>query len=389
MRRPAIVAALVLLLGAGCAPSDSSAPEGTTATWTVSGEPRFAIGGTDMRENYQLFRVRGATMLSDGRLVVGNSGSSELRYFSSDGDYLSASGGDGEGPGEMRSLMEIVPLDGDSLLTLSFRPGFIRWGPDGEYIDSQLIDLWSVGVPCRIGEGNWHGLPDGSMLTLYEDNFAPSGCPAAPPSPYRATGLIARTDLNTGQFDTLAILPGTERNLPNYRVFGKMLEIAWDATSVYASDTGAPEILKLGMNGDTLAVWPTPFEAEVIPAEAKRQEIREFERDGAIVRGEPYIYPEHYPRVGRLLLARTGELWVMAYPPVLDPISSPQLTNASFFRVEEGGARWRVLDQSGAVIADVRTPEGVFPLEVGSDYLIGLSRDDTDLETVAVYDLVR
>lgn len=286
--------------------------------------------------------------------------------------------------------MEVVSLGGDSLLTLSFRPGLTWWDPLGNFVRSERVDLWSVGVPCRIGEGNWHALPDGSLLTLLEDNLYGDDCPPEPPSPWRQTGLIGRTDLSTGDLDTLGIFPGTERNSPNYRVFGKSLLMTWDESTVYATDTGSPEILKLGMNGDTLAIWRTPFEAEAIPARARGEEVREFERpDGSIDRGNEYLYPDEYPRVGRLLLARTGELWVMRYPPLTEPTSSWRLERAFAFLVGEGGARWRVLGGSGEVVAEVHTPDGVFPLEVGADYLVGLSRDENDVEAVSVYDLHR
>lgn len=383
-------AALALLVGMGCSQSEPAGLSGAYPEWTVAKEPRFAVGGTDAREEYQLFRVTGATLLSDGRLVVANSGTSELRYYSPEGVHLGSSGREGDGPGEMRGLMELLALEGDSVLTLSFRPGLTWWDSLGEFVRSQRVDLWSVGVPCRLGEGNWHVLADGSLLTLLEDNFYGSDCPPTPPSPWRMSGLIGRSDLSSGDFDTLGILPATERNSPNYRVFGKSLLMTWDMSAVYTTDTGSPEILKLGMDGDTLAIWRTPFETEPIPEGAKRQDIREFERpDGSLERGNEYLYPEHYPRVGRLLLARTGELWVMRYPPLREPISSWRLERAFAFLVGEGGARWRVLDGIGEVMAEVQTPEGVFPLEIGADYVVGLSRDDNDLETVSVYDLVR
>lgn len=390
MRRVLVHAATAVLVSLGCSEPGPADAGGAFPEWTVAREPRFTVGGEDQRAEYQLFRVTGATVLSDGRLVIANSGTSELRYYSPEGVHLVTSGREGDGPGEVRGLMELVALGGDSLLTLSFRPGLTWWDPFGNFVRSERVDLWSIGVPCRIGEGNWHALPDGSLLSLLEDNFYGEDCPPLPPSPWRQTGLIGRSDLGGGALDTLGIFPATERNSPNYRVFGKSLLMAWDTAAVYATDTGSPEILKLGMNGDTLAIWPTPFEAEVIPERAKREAVREFERpDGSIERGNEYLYPDHYPRVGRLLLARTGELWVMRYPPFTEPTTSWRLERAFAFLVEEGGARWRVLDQSGEVVAEVHTPDGVFPLEIGEDYVVGLSRDANDVEAVSVYDLIR
>lgn len=391
MRQAVALLAFSFGLGmSGCSEPELVDPVEAYPEWTVSEVPRVVIGGDDVRENYQLFRVTDARRLSDGRLVIANSGTSQLRFYSSGGAYIGSSGGEGDGPGEMRGLMEVVPLQGDSLLTLSFRPGPSWWDSRGEFVRSERMDLWSVGVPCRIGEGNWHVLPDGSLLTLLEDNFYGSDCPTAPPSPWRMSGLIGRFHPQSESFDTIAILPATERNSPNYRVFGKSLLITWDAATVYAMDTGASAILKLSMDGEVLAEWPSPFEAEPVPRSVLGPGVREFERpDGSLEQGNEYLYPEEYPRAGRILLARTGELWVMRYPVLREPTSSWRLARAFAFLVEDGGAHWRVLGTDGAIIASVRTPAGVFPLEIGTDYVVGLSRDENDLETVSVYELAR
>jgi len=63
-----------------------------------------------------------------------------------------------------------------------------------------------------------------------------------------------------------------------------------------------------------------------LPPEAKREEVRRFERpDGTVQIGNPYLYPEHYPLFGRLLADEAGFLWVMAYPVLREPISSWRL----------------------------------------------------------------
>ena len=70
----------------GCA--DSRQMEGDTSLgeWTVAAEPILTIGGADDRADY---RVSGAARLSNGRVVIANGGSSELKYFDRQGDDLS------------------------------------------------------------------------------------------------------------------------------------------------------------------------------------------------------------------------------------------------------------------------------------------------------------
>ena len=131
---------LAALLGAvGCADAERAEDGQQSGEWVVAPEPLISVGGADEREDYQLFRVAGATRLSDGRFVVANGGSSELRYYSPEGQHLLSVGGEGDGPGELRGIMEIEALQGDTLMVLSFRPGLTWFDPDGEFIKSTRV----------------------------------------------------------------------------------------------------------------------------------------------------------------------------------------------------------------------------------------------------------
>jgi hypothetical protein len=59
------------------------------------------------------------------------------------------------------------------------------------------------------------------------------------------------------------------------------------------------------------------------------------------------------------------------------------------FIVEDGGARWRVVGRDGDVVAEVRTPPHFYPLEIGEDFVLGVSKDEFDLQTVVKYSLTR
>jgi hypothetical protein len=276
-------------------------------------------------------------------------------------------------------------------MVFSFRPGLTWYAPDGAFVDSKRIDMWgTISAECRLGESNWYGLPDGTFLTVLLDNFGISGCPPSPEEPWRQSGLIARSTLTDPGYDTLAILPATERNSPNYRVYGRELVIAFDRDKIYAADTGGGEILVLSFQGDTLAALPVPFEARPVPPEAKTEDLRRWtDRDGNERVGNAYVYPGTYPRLARILADEEGFVWVMRYPEVTEPVSSWQFFRPFSFRVGPEGANWRVLNDIGDVVAEVQTPPGVFPLEVGPDYLLGLMRDELDVQSVVLHSLSR
>lgn len=96
--------------------NEPPAPESRLA-WSIGSQPTIAIGSVDSGEADQFFRVTDATRLSDGRIVIANTGSNELRVFNPDGTHAGTWGGMGEGPGEFTSYSPtaMVSWSGDSV----------------------------------------------------------------------------------------------------------------------------------------------------------------------------------------------------------------------------------------------------------------------------------
>ena len=69
--------------------------------WQVGTEPVFTIGSVEAEEAFQLHRVDDALKLGDGRIVVANGGSHQLLVFDEGGNYLTAWGQKGAGPGDL------------------------------------------------------------------------------------------------------------------------------------------------------------------------------------------------------------------------------------------------------------------------------------------------
>ncbi|MFQ5702894.1 MAG: hypothetical protein ACE5HT_02620 [Gemmatimonadales bacterium] len=72
--------------------------------WRLADRPTVDIGEQQHDPNYQLFRVASAIRLSDGRIVIANAGTQELRFYDPDGMYDATTGGAGDGPGEFRNI---------------------------------------------------------------------------------------------------------------------------------------------------------------------------------------------------------------------------------------------------------------------------------------------
>ncbi len=374
----------LLLLAIPACQSDSTTGGATVEQWTV-GPPSFSVGGMSEDPDYQLFDARGATRLSDGRVAILNGGTSQIRFYGPDGTHLMDVGGEGDGPGEFRYMASMVPLPGDTLLITSQTPGFSWVSPDGEVVRSQRFNIFGVRIDCRISEGNFVTLPDATTMARYDDNFYGSECPTSPPNPWRQSALLAHVDPIEESWDTIAIVPGTERNSPNYRVFGHEALVAVATDGIYAHDTDSDVILKLSLGGDTLAVLPRPFSPRPVPDSARTATVREFQRNGETIRGNPYLYPEMLPAVGRLIASRDGNLWVMAYPEVAEPQTTNRFSHSYYRYGPPEGGSWMVLNDQGETLAEIRTPPGFFPMEITSDYMLGIERDEFDVETIVIY----
>ena len=74
--------------------------DGSRLGWEIGTQPTVSIGSVEGTEAFQLHRVDDALKLDDGRLVVANGGSHQLLVFDEAGNYQTAWGQKGEGPGD-------------------------------------------------------------------------------------------------------------------------------------------------------------------------------------------------------------------------------------------------------------------------------------------------
>ncbi len=126
----------------------------------------MTIGVAVGDEAQMLYRVQDAVMLSDGRVVVAETSSSELKVFDSTGTRVGTWGGRGEGPGEFPEYMlqRIEPWPGDSIVAW-YAPGWrvSAFDSEGNFdrtflgpgINQGIVADWPPEGPA----GGWH-IPD-------------------------------------------------------------------------------------------------------------------------------------------------------------------------------------------------------------------------------------
>jgi len=121
----------------------SSGPE----HWTLSENPVLSIGVVEGEDPFQFHTAASSRLLDDGRLVVVNGGSSEVRFFDKEGRFLESFGGPGEGPGEFRAARQIREMSDGTLRVWDQRLARYSYhAGDGSHLRVEQVE-WSRSEP--------------------------------------------------------------------------------------------------------------------------------------------------------------------------------------------------------------------------------------------------
>lgn len=349
--------------------------------WVVGPTPRVNIGGLDGDEAYQLFRVRDAIRLDDGRIAVANSGSGEVRVFDSNGEHLSNWGGDGEGPGEFRNPWRVAQWPGDSVGVWDRRLRRVTVFDSGGSL-GRTIDLVS---------GDWSGLlewvdvfPDGTLLVTHQNIFGQeprTGISRNPVSVSTLSGsgqLLMSSDDKPGDEIYLKVGDGTLEvlRLP----FAKGFQALTVSEGIVFSSNDRFEISYYDREAQLtrvvrLAVPPRPVTEIDIAADNERQlaAVDEEARPQIRARQADVPRPETFPAFSELRVDPLQNLWVQLFQPP----------------AEEAPRVWAVFDAEGAFLGHVDTPTGLTVFQIGTDFVLGLQTDELGVERIQVWPLSR
>lgn len=360
--------------------SDFVWPEGRG--WYVAEEPTLDIGVADGDSVYQFYRVRSAAKLRDGRVVVANGGTHELRYYDAYGTYLNTSGRDGGGPGEFHSLTAAYRLPRDSLLTYDLRLQRLSvFDPSGRFAGSTNISglIGRYAVLITLGR-----LDDGSLLVWIRDHAArPMGDGAISDSAlyYRISrdgavldslGLFKRSESYVYRHDGGAVMG----DLP----FGRQPSTAVHSSGFYHSDGEAWEVRDYAPDGTLRRLIrrespARPLTADDIAA-AREDQLADETTEG----GRRFVnrmfdeseFPKTLPCFRSLRVDSEGNLWA-----------------SEFRRPGDDQPRYVVFDPDGVMLGIVETPKGLGITEVGADYVLGRWVDEVGVEYVRLYPLIK
>jgi hypothetical protein len=355
---------------------NSDAPD-RESPWIVDPEPSVEIGVVEGDPPYQLFTVTDAARLSDGSIVVVNAGTRELRIYDPNGTFTRALGGAGDGPGEFRYIGNVVVLSGDTILTRDSRKQ--AWFlPSGDLIREQTIDR------SRYSAQAAYPLASGQLLAELWAPYDPK------PGVYRQGLGFALIEPPSERVDTLGwygaldnfIRREGDRLIPFSLPFGRITWWALGTDRVYLGDNDRFEVHAFGLDGLMRQIIRLDRAGNPV-TEADRAEYQDQAMELASERGAEAVtqfnrffseveWPSTKPAFGRLYTDTENNLWVKHY------------------RWDYAAdAPYDVFDTTGVFLGTVTLPDGVEPLEIGTDYLIGLWRDESDVEFVRVYRMSR
>lgn len=346
-------------------------PDGSRLGWRIGPEPEVSIGERDDEEPYLLFRVTHAMRLPDGRIVVANRSTNELRFFDALGTHLSTRGGSGEGPGEFENLQSVQPWPGDSIavwyasraaLSIFDSEGnhgrsftmaehgetrWFRWRPISTTGDGRVLVRWSweevdtVVVQFRDGEGQLQS----SLGTHagFEPYISPDG---------RLYGKIYERTPVLELWGSLVAIGTTSRyELKAFTHDGALARIV-------RRDHEPRPVTDDDVDAYIAALRQMPGQSP--------QEIRRRFRTVPVA--------EHFPAFSSIIADAAGHLWVREY---------------DFHDEERPAPLWTVFDEQGQVLGFVETPKDLRIYEIGEDYILGRKEDELGVEAVQLWPLDR
>jgi hypothetical protein len=331
--------------------------------WRVDAQPRIEIG-SETRE-YQFAGVQGAVRLSDGRIVVGDAGSSEVRLYDPQGRFISAAGRAGGGPEEFRRMGKLVRAAGDSVIVFDAATRRLSLlGPTGTFGRTVAPAAATLGA---------------SFAGTLENGSHVFGVPVPLPPREglsRDSVVYLLVSADGSKADTLLVAPGGEQfqRVDGSRVsrmtnpFGPMPAATAGGERIFAGSTDNFEIRQFGPDGTATRVVRREVAPQAFTDAHFRQVADRVPQMAAALAEIPR--PSQAPAFSSLVIDREENLWVQDYP-------SPGAASAS----------WTVFDSQGAMLGQVALPAAFRPTDIGADYILGIWTDELDVERIRVYSL--
>lgn len=380
--------------------------------WRVSAQPLATLGVRDLPLEQQFHSLGEAIRLSDGTIVVLDLGDRELRAFNLGGDLLWRAGGAGDGPGEMRNYPDTRPvltkLAGD---TLQVQNGLdrIRYGSSGEVLEHQKVNFARL---RELGDYALYYCPFDTYFLHDEIVVCHTEDPSPPPDSWTSRPTVMRTDWDLDAVDTLGVFLAWHYWLERSSG-GIAFRSPLGPQGLFHIGGGrAPKLLHARNDAYRIEVWDlvTGSLAMVVERQVPRrsrtdEEVEYLAQTGDIGLMRDYIdidvNPEnpHWAAIDSVSIAESlfldelGFIWVRRGPSPLDgeyarlrEVTGPDEMQHS---IPAPSGLHEIFRRDGVYLGEVRLPDDLRITEIGPDYVLGVVRDEWDIQYVRLYGLDR
>jgi hypothetical protein len=349
------------------------------APFAVDTAPELVIGTDAGEEPYELHRVFDAMQWRDGRIIVGNSGSQELRLYDSAGVYLGSLGRKGGGPGEFSEYSSLnLYAWRDSLLVADDGRAHV-YSPTLEFVSTRPFDVSSG--PSRpflrgvFADGSWAAFaaegggilngPPGSIINMGFELLH-----------YSATGVMQRSVRSYASRPRYVLNAAGRTGFP-YVPLTSEEQAGVQGDSFVVLPPGRPELLWFDQQGrlaqvarwsrrrvPSSEVYPTYIDSSL--AGYRRGTDREDEAFYTELYKQDLPIPEYAPLYTTLKVDDERRVW-------LERFRLPGDT---------GPRRWDVIAPTGEWLGTVAVPPRFTLFRAGRDYVLGRTLDSLGVERV-------
>jgi hypothetical protein len=368
--------------------------------WEVPSDPSLIIGSLTGPEEMQLMSVSDAARRSDGAVVVVDRGAQTVRLYDEQGDYLLTFGGRGSGPGEFQDPNSVLITSGDSAVVWDsqlFR--FTQFDQGGVLASVETLDLGIMTevVDPPLYPGSIDLLADGDLLIRLSEKEgvvvkngakgsttivqAPRGFTRSRSGALRVAGDLSSVDTLMLFADTAKVTVDAPWGLfPLAPPLADGTDMAYEGEPprICMGDRVSPQVHCFDSDGGRTLIRWDPRSGSVKSEEVSEWREQNLRLLGMKLREEDILsvldqvpVPSERPQFSALTLDVRGNLWVR-----LGPTEGSQSPSVDYL----------VFDSGGSLLGEMVLPQ-VQVLEIGEDYVMGLHRDEFEVEYVHIYEL--
>jgi len=370
---PLVAVAVVVGCEYGDRASDSGGLEG--APVAIDPEPRLSLGVQAGDTLQEFFRILGPILMPDGSVAVPLGGESVIRVFDADGDFIEDLGGAGEGPAEFLTLGSAW-LRGDTIEAGDSRLRRItRFFPDGSH---EVISL-------REATG-------GTVVPGYLDHGWITGGVRGAAANGRDNVAFGLASFEGGNLGEVVRVEGMRRvpSMIGPHPLSPRAVVRMAGGRLYVGDTEAPRIRVFGSSGDEEDELSWEVSDRPDPDEAFRAVRESPDLSPAYEAAfEEASVPDGLSVFWDFLVGDLGFVWVRPYDPMVHAVARGGLAGNYLLSPMGGAGPWLVFSPTGEPAGSVEVPEGLRPVQVTGDAVVGIHVDHLGVERVRIHALTR